>query len=241
MKSKEYLITQIRDTVVQDANDSEGTGTWANLESISRHTPAPTLTAAHFLRIASADFDLRSSINSTFGTISPKCIGLNVVEKRAFLVQLHKAVYAAVLCCFIQGLHTLSQASIQEKWNVNVSEVVRIWRAGCIIKSDHITDLFDRHYTDNPHQHPLLSSEISEELTPCIASLKIIILDSVKADACIPAFNASFDYLKYVGSLSLSTCFVEAQLDAFGAHGYQVKTETYEKFAKGRHHSNWSQ
>ena len=40
-----FLLHQIRDAVVQDANDSEGTGSWANVQAIESHVPAPSLTA----------------------------------------------------------------------------------------------------------------------------------------------------------------------------------------------------
>jgi hypothetical protein len=39
-----YLLHDIRDAVVQDANDSEGTGVWANLEAMKAHVPTPLST-----------------------------------------------------------------------------------------------------------------------------------------------------------------------------------------------------
>lgn len=241
VNGKEYLLHQIRDTVVQDANDSEGTGVWANLEAISRHVPAPTLTTAHYLRIASANYDQRVSISKTLGTAIPSRIGLSAAQKEEFLKVLHRAVYAAVLSCFVQGLDLLMCASAKEGWNIKLDEVVRIWRAGCIIKSDAITDLLERHYATNPGQHPLAGDEIANEIKPCLTALKSIVLRSIGADACVPALSATLDYLKYSGSTDLPTSFVEAQLDAFGAHGYQLKSEPYESLSKGKYHNSWSQ
>ena len=227
--------------MVQDANDSEGTGVWANLEAISTHVPAPSLTAAHYLRLASASYDLRASINRSLGTLTPSSIKLDAEKKAIFLQDLHKAVYAAVLSCFIQGLDLLLRASEREGWNLRLDEVVRIWRAGCIIRSDYITDLLERHFIDHPNQHPLLGDEICGQIRRCLPSLKDIVLRGIGADACVPALSATLDYLKYSGSVDLPTCFMEAQLDAFGAHGYQLKSEKAASSIKGKHHNSWSQ
>lgn len=227
--------------MVQDANDSEGTGVWSNLEAVASHVPTPSLSAAHFLRIASADYHSRLQINQSLGVTEPATIRLNNNEKRTFLESLRKAVYAAVLSCFIQGLDLLSRKSATEGWNVDLAEVVRIWRAGCIIRSDYITDLFEHHYQVNPNQHPLLGKAICGDIRRCMPSLKDIVLQGVGADACLPALSASLDYLKYSGSVNLPTCFMEAQLDAFGAHGYTLKSEKTADLTKGKYHSNWSQ
>ena len=236
-----YLLHDIRDTVVQDANDSEGTGVWANLEAISSHVPTPSLSAAHYLRLASANYALRQSINSTLGTTSPVTIKLDERQKSAFLEDLRKAVYTSVLICFIQGLDLLFRTSQREGWGIDLEQVVRIWRAGCIIKSDYITDLFERHYAENPGQHPLLGDEVSGEVKRCWPSLKSVVLRGLEVDAHLPGLGATLDYLKYSGSTELPTCFMEAQLDAFGAHGYELKSEKNGNLSKGKHHSHWSQ
>jgi len=60
------------------------------------------------------------------------------------------------LACFIQGLDLSARVNAREGWGVNLQHVARIWRAGCIIKSDYIMDLFERHYVQNPGRHPSL-------------------------------------------------------------------------------------
>ncbi|KIX05348.1 6-phosphogluconate dehydrogenase (decarboxylating) [Rhinocladiella mackenziei CBS 650.93] len=236
-----FLLHDIGDAVVQDANDSEGTGVWANLEAVSSHVPAPSLTAAHYLRLASANVGQRRQVGNSLGAVSPGKIILDRNQRQSFLEDLRKAVYATVLLCFIQGLDLLRQASERQGWGIDLEQVVRIWRAGCIIKSDDITDLFERHYARSPGQHPLLGTEICSELRRCWPSLKTVVLKGLEVDAHLPALGASLEYLKYSGSTNLPTSFMEAQLDAFGAHGYELKGEQNGYMAKGKHHSHWSQ
>jgi 6-phosphogluconate dehydrogenase len=236
-----FLLPEIGDAVVQDANDSEGTGVWSNANSVLEHVPAPSLTAAHYLRVASANVSRRQRINKVFGSSDPASLGLDQRQVPEFVVDLHQAVYASVLACFIQGLDLLVRKSEREDWQLNFEEILRIWRAGCIIKSDYITDLFERHYGELPGQHPLVGPEISVEVRRNMPALKRVVLRAIEADAHIPALGSSLDYLKYSGSLDLPTNFVEAQLDAFGAHGYELKGEQNVDMSKGKRHSSWSQ
>ena len=201
----------------------------------------PLYPPAHYLRLASANYTLRRDVHTALGTVSPATIKLEQDQKPAFLEDLRKAVYVAVLTCFIQGLDLLSRTSEREGWDIDLEQVVRIWRAGCIIKSDFVTDLFERHYANNPGQHPLLGNEICSEVKRCWPSLKRTVLKGLEADAHLPGLGSTLDYLKYSGSTDLPTCFMEAQLDAFGAHGYELKSEKNGNMAKGKHHSNWSQ
>ena len=237
----DHLVHDIGDAVVQDANNSEGTGVWANLNAVLEHIPAPSLTSAHYLRVASANVVQRRAINRTLGTVVPEEINLPSEQKPVFLEDLRQAVYTAVLTCFIQGLDLLSSKSDREGWGINLEEVLRIWRAGCIIKSDYITELFERHYAQHPGQHPLTGPEVCAEIKKNWPSLKRTVLKAVQVDAHVPALCSSLDYLKYIGSTDLPTSFLEAQLDAFGAHGYELKTEQNDDMSKGKRHSEWSQ
>lgn len=238
---EKFLLHAIKDAVVQDANDSEGTGVWANLEAISSHVPTPSLSAAHNLRLASANVPQRESLQEMLGTVAIGTINLVGDQRAIFLEDLRKAVYVAVLICFVQGLDLLSQTSERQGWGIDLQQVVRIWRAGCIIKSDYVTDLFERHYAKLPSQYPLFGEEISCDVKRCWPSLKRVVVEGLQADAHLPCLGATLEYLKYSASANLPTSFMEAQLDAFGAHGYDLKHEKNGILAKGRHHSNWSQ
>lgn len=219
--------------MVQDANDSEGTGVWANLEAISAHVATPSLSAAHYLRLASANVVQRNTINDSLGTVSPGIIELEKSQKPIFLEDLRKAVYAAVLACFIQGLDLLARTDERQGWGIDFEQVVRIWRAGCIIKSDYITDVFERHYAKNSARHPLVGEEIANEVKRCWPSLKHVVLKGLEQDAHLPCLGATLEYLKYSGSMNLPTSFMEAQLDAFGAHGFELKLEQLGNMSKG--------
>ena len=99
--------------------------------------PAPTLSDAHYVRVASAFRKDRKEIKSTFGGHFPleKWL-MREVEKPAVLEDLRKAVYATFLVAFAQGINVIDLADRENKWSVDFAAVVQIWRDGCIIKAD---------------------------------------------------------------------------------------------------------
>lgn len=228
------LLHEIRDAVVQDANDSEGTGTWANVQAVVSHVPAPSLTAAHYMRIASSEVDQRGEVNRSLKNAAPQKMQSADTKRSAILAQLYESVYATTLVCFVQGLDVLERENRNQNWGIDIPRVLDIWKAGCIIKSDAISELLQKTYAAGPHSHLLCKPEIADEIKRCSPSLKDIVIESIKADARVPCLSATLEYLKYIGGVDLPTSFTEAQLDSFGAHGYDLKSEAVRHLLKGK-------
>ncbi|CAF3988824.1 unnamed protein product, partial [Rotaria sp. Silwood2] len=62
--------------------------------------------------------------------------------------------------------------------------------------------------------------------------LKRIVLLRTEFESHVPALSASLEYFKYVSSTDLSTAFMEAELDYFSAHAYDLKNNA-------KHRSRW--
>ncbi|KAK5464989.1 hypothetical protein LTS15_001552 [Exophiala xenobiotica] len=240
-----FVLSEVRDKVVQDADDSEGTGIWTNEEAIRLHVPAPTINAAHMFRCGSADAAARLAVNKAFnGGVKPGIIKLEIPHEKAlpaFIEELKLALYAAFMCSFIQGLHILKKMDRQEKWNLDYRKILQIWRGGCIIQSDHISDLLDNVHAREDHddENLLANREIAEELGNSFSSLKNVVLKSIEADANVPSLSATLEYYKYSSSTELPTQFMEAELDYFGSHNYEKWEEGPGKPVKGPHHYEW--
>jgi 6-phosphogluconate dehydrogenase len=82
---------------------------------------------------------------------------------------------------------------------------MRIWRAGCIIQSDGISDFLDPllNKPDFDGHNLLQVPEIAAEIGKTYASLKKLVAMSVEADAVIPAFSATLEWMKSVGGKDL--------------------------------------
>ncbi|SPQ17584.1 4b02c1d5-4f4f-4c32-a9aa-af2ab36980b8 [Thermothielavioides terrestris] len=224
----DFVLSHIRDKVVQDVDNSEGTGTWAVEEGVTLHVPHPTIAASHIFRVASADAAKREAVTKTLGGgIVPSKIN-GIIDKRKFVHEdLRQALYASFLMSFVQGLHILSRANEQHDWQLNFVDVLYVWRRGCIIQSDYIVALLERVYlSEECDEHNLLACPtIASELQNAYLSLKTVVQQALEADLHVPALSASLEYYKYSGSANLPTSFEEAELDYFGAHMYDLKTE----------------
>lgn len=237
-----HVLSVVEDKVVQDIDGTEGTGVWSSEEAIRLHVPAPTLSDAHYVRVASAFRKDRKTVKKTFGGHFPldKWTG-SQQEKPAFLEDLRKAVYITFLAAFVQGIHIIDLADRENKWSISFPEVIQIWRNGCIIKADFIADLLEDVFT-NPTDtdRDLLHNErIAKELSTNFPALKHVVAMGVQTNAIIPSLSASLEYLKYSVNTILPTQFYEAQLDFFGKHMFDLKSEPAGEPETGHHHYEW--
>lgn len=238
-----YVLDDILDKVVQDDDSSEGTNYWSVMEAAARHVSAPTIAASQFLRVASGERDQRLRVADHLNLPEPQKV--TVEDKAAFIETLRKAVYASVLCSFTQGLELIARASREENWNVSLGTCISIWRNGCIIRSDHISDLLQPPLSSSPDL-PIMNLKLIEEvgvdLHQNYPALKEIVAKGVEWDAYVPSLSASLEYLKYCGAKALPTQFMEAQMDFFGAHSFDrwgVEGEDPGRAGKGAHHYEW--
>lgn len=239
-----HVLGDIQDKVVQYIDGSEGTGIWSNVEATSLHVPDPTLSAAHYLRIASANRvqweHVKSNFHSSF--LSEK-LNLTNQERNEFLEDLRWAVYTTCLSSFVQGMEIIDVADRKNKWGIDYNTVIQVWRAGCIIQANHIADPLSSifagsHRLDNDG-NLLYETVIVQELKTEFPKLKNIVLKGIEINAIIPSMSATLEYLKYCGNLDLLTQFYEAELDYFGKHMFDRKGELAGKPETGKHHFEW--
>lgn len=231
----------VEDKVVQDVNGTEGTGIWSQLEAVRLRVPAPSLTTAHFIRLASAFRADRKHIQEAFGGQPPVQEWSEAKRDRKAVVEsLRRAVYAVFLASFIEGLNIIDQADRKNCWSINYADVVQIWRDGCIIKADYITDMLAEHFqTPSIDRDILHNAHVAQELKDAFPALKEVVAKGVDHNAIIPSLSATLEFLKYSTSTVLPTQFYEAQLDYFGKHMFDLKSEPIGKPATGKHHFEW--
>lgn len=80
---------------------------------------------------------------------------------------------------------------------------------------------------------------VTKELRGNFAALKKIVTMGVKTNAIIPSLSATLEYLKYSVNTVLPTQFYEAQLDYFGKHMFDLKSEPAGEPVTGKHHFEW--
>jgi 6-phosphogluconate dehydrogenase len=86
-------------------DNSEGTGVWTLREIAGRHVAAPTIAAAHQMRITSSNRRQRLTTQEAMKLPLPKRLGDEAsFDKKAFLKDLKLAVYAGILGSYVQGM-----------------------------------------------------------------------------------------------------------------------------------------
>ena len=213
--------------VVQDVDETEGTGVWTCEEGMRLHIPIPTIASAHQFRLASAYSTKRRAVHeSTGGLGKPESINMNNNDREAFIEDLRVATYVSFLASFIQGLTLLAAASAEHHWNISFPSVLSIWRGGCIIRSERISALLLSAYTSpsiniyNSLAHPKIAAEFKQSFP----ALKKVVARAVETDSYAPALGATLEWLKYESAREeLPTEFMEAELDFFGKHNFELK------------------
>ncbi|KAI9869579.1 MAG: hypothetical protein M1830_005335 [Pleopsidium flavum] len=238
-----HVLGTVQDKVVQDVDGSEGTGIWSNMEAIRLHIPAPTLATAHFIRLASADRAQRLHAEETSGSQFPtENIKQTDDERQAFLEDLRMATYVACLASFVQGMNIVDAVDRENKWYIDFSTVVQVWRNGCIIQADYIADMLEQIWNvrgKEENRNLLYEKRIAQELKDGFPSLRRVVTKSVEANAVIPSLSATLEYLKFSENTRLPTQFYEAELDYFGKHMFDLKSEPAGEPVTGKHHFEW--
>lgn len=236
-----YVLDDVLDKVVQDDDNTEGTPLWSLMESAERHVSCPTLAAAHWMRIASGNRAERQQVTKKLKMSAPKPIG-DSMDQTTLVEKLRRAVYATFLSSFCQGLELIARASEDEGWEINMADCLQIWRAGCIIESEHIADILQPALAKKPVMNMKFIDSVSKELHNNYEPLKEIVIQGTRTDQYIPSIAATLEYLKYEGGMILPTKFMEAQMDYFGAHSYNkpgIPGEDPGPVKKGPHHYEW--
>jgi 6-phosphogluconate dehydrogenase len=211
-KSGEYLVDR-----TADITRMKGTGTWTVQSALELLVPIPTITAAVFSREMSQDKDLRLKVSKKLSTFKEKYVG----EKEQFIKIAHDALYLAKISSYAQGMALLQAASREYNWNLNLGEIVRGWRSGCIIRAQFLDEV-TKAYEENPEMPNLLTAprfvEVVKKGLKKLANF-IEIAHWVKVPA--PAMDNAFDYILQLASPVMISAQVSAlQRDYFGAHGY---------------------
>lgn len=234
------VLGYVRDKVVQDVDESEGTGIWTCLEAITSHTPAATIISAHLFRCASADAAARITAEGASPLkLQPRRIVFE--SKEDFIAALQMAVYFSMLASFIQGLTILRRKDKAKEWGLKYREILQVWRGGSIIAADHIIDVLDQMYQRQDHNpdNILSNQDIAGELSRNFSHVKDVVLKAIEADMFVPAISQSLEYYKYSISDGLPTQFMEAELDYFGEHMFDRKDDPPGEPKTGSRHFEW--
>ena len=144
--------------------------------------------------------------------------------------KLGRALYLGILCCFDQGFSMIRAASETYGWQIVPEEVSRIWRAGCILRSDLVKRLPELFGKD---PGSLLGALPEDEMKDRYAALKEQLQAFLKTDTLCAAWLSVYSYIRYEKTDRMPVQLLQGLRDYFGSH-------TYERFdQEGSFHTVW--
>jgi 6-phosphogluconate dehydrogenase len=131
------------------------------------------------------------------------------------------ALYASKITSYAQGLNLLKMASAEYNWGLDLGRIVKVWRAGCIIRAAMLGEISGA-YSQNPDLPNLLLDEsFAQVMLTRQAGWREVIQTGVGLGIPMLATSASLAYFDAYRSATLPANLTQAQRDYFGAHTYR--------------------
>jgi 6-phosphogluconate dehydrogenase len=221
------LVDKILDTAGQ-----KGTGKWTSVVSLDLGIPLTLISEAVFARCLSAAKEGRVEASTILHGPARSFTG----DRKAFLADLEKALYASKLISYTQGYVLLRAAAGEFHWDLNYGGIALLWRGGCIIRSvflEKIKAAFDR----NPAlSNLLLDPFFRETIESSQEAWRRVVATAALNGVWIPAMSTALNYFDGFRTARLPANLLQAQRDYFGAHMYERVDRPRGEFF----HTNWT-
>ncbi len=217
--------------VILDKAGQKGTGKWTSQIALDMGAAIPTITAAVDGRILSSVKEERVQAAKILQGPQQKFQG----GAQTLIDAVRDALYASKICSYAQGMSMLKMASREYDYHLNLSEIARIWRAGCIIRARLLNDITNA-YSSNPALSNLLVDKQFKDAIHCRQNTwRFVVKTAVELGIPLPAMSASLAYFDAYRNERLPANIIQAQRDFFGAH-------TFERIDKpGKFHADWEE
>lgn len=225
-KTDNMLIDMIKPVAKQ-----KGTGLWTSQSALQLQLPTPTIDIAVAMRDISGYVDERHEASAIYNRPIEAFKG----DRDAFIKQLRDAVYAGIIIAYAQGMALMVVASDEYKYELNLEDVARIWRGGCIIRSALLPDLMAAFHTKKGLRNPLLDAGISKKIKDTQENLRKTVSQGLEIGVPVPGLITSLAYFDAYRSDILPANLTQAQRDFFGSHTYERIDED------GTFHTQWEE
>lgn len=205
--------------VIVDQAGQKGTGVWSSQTALDHGVPVPAIAEATFARSASSAIAQRTALRNA--DITPGTAERTPANRAAFVESVRMALYGAKIAAYAQGFHEIATASELNGWNINLAQIARIWRGGCIIRARFLDDIASA-YEDELALPSLLTAPVfASALEKALPAWRRLAADAILAGVPAPVFASGLAYIDSLRSERLPAALIQGQRDFFGAHGYR--------------------
>jgi 6-phosphogluconate dehydrogenase len=216
--------------IIQDKAGQKGTGKWTAEIALDLAVAIPTIAAALDARVLSSVKDQRVAAARVFGDTPAR---VRADDRQQTMTDLQDALYASRVCSYAQGMALIAAGSAEYKWSINLSEMARIWKGGCIIRA-RLLDPVRHAFTRQPGLvNLLMDDELGRDVQRAQAGWRRVVSAAAGAGIPVPSMSASLAYFDSYRTARLPQNLTQAQRDAFGAHKFERTDRA------GFIHANW--
>ncbi|PRX54391.1 NADP-dependent phosphogluconate dehydrogenase [Flagellimonas meridianipacifica] len=214
--------------MILDKAKQKGTGKWTSQNAMDLGIPVPTIDIAVSMREISALKDERIKADEIYDRPSPESVVKDTLTSKA-----EKALYFAFIMAYAQGMHQLADASKEYGYELDLGEIAKIWRAGCIIRAALLADITDAFKAQPDLPNLLLSPSFTEKVKETVAATRELVAYGATNGIPLPGLSNALTYFDAYTSSRLPLNMIQAQRDYFGSH-------TYERLDReGIFHTEW--
>jgi 6-phosphogluconate dehydrogenase len=202
---------------ILDQAGQKGTGKWTSQNAADLGVPIPNIDAALWGRNISAFKAERVEASKilTGPAVQPAPLDRAVVDA------VRDALYAGMIISYAQAMAMLRAASHEYSYDLNLAEIARIWKGGCIIRSKLLNPIQAAFQRNPDLANLLIDPEFSGRINRLQESVRTVVQRAIQEGIPTPALSASLAYFDSYRKARLPVNLIQAQRDFFGAHTYQ--------------------
>lgn len=201
---------------ILDKAKQKGTGKWTSQNAMDLGIPIPTIDVAVSMREISALKEERVIADKLYDRPSPKA-----VDKADFISKAEQALYFAFIITYAQGMHQLADASKEYGYELELGEIAKIWRAGCIIRAALLADITDAYQANEKLKNLLLSPSFVEKVKETVGAARELVSYGAVNGIPLAGLSNALTYFDAYTSSRLPLNLIQAQRDYFGSHTYE--------------------
>jgi len=220
--------------LVADKAGQKGTGKWTSHVAQDLGIAIPTIEAALTARNISARKEERVVASKLIGAPPAEVL---TGEQRDLIEAVREALYASKICSYAQGMSLIRAGSDEWKWNINLSEVARIWQGGCIIRARFLRRIKEAYARRADLPNLMLDDEFRQRLDQAQANWRLVVAMAARHGVPVFAMASSLSYFDLYRTANLPLNLTQAQRDFFGSHTY----ERSDKPELGFVHTEWEE
>ncbi len=218
--------------LILDKAGQKGTGKWTAQVALDSGVAIPTIHAAIEARFLSSLKEERVAASRVIP--APK-VSARREDNARLTAAVHDALYSSKICSYAQGFNLMRAGSEEWKWDIDLSEMARIWKGGCIIRARFLDGIKSAYKREPRLANLLLDEQFRAWMDSAQENWRTCVSVAQRHGVAVPAMAASLAYFDAYRTADLPQNLTQAQRDYFGAHTY----ERTDKPEQGAVHTDW--